>query len=486
MGLKMEPPHRFICSITLEPMQQPMLCHICGNNFEEAAILAVLDDGRPCPMCRNFLTRENLVPNRALREEIQEWLQQARCPRPAETSEGEVFVPVAEPQTALFVGKTGSGKSKTINTIAGRAVARSIASGQGVTQGPKVAFCGTLREGDMESAVKMVDSKGLFDPSARNEETLTHLTQFLLEGVAGVDMIVHVVKLERLLADEIETPLCILHGLASDERERARLARRYRIIVTHCDTHDDDDEVDDDEAGEEQAGHPEARSIEQVHAEFRGSLKQAFPLELEPAVDNCIFVENNRKFVSDFNDPSRLRRWFLNELGRCRENRAICYRPKLLMNVLEGSRTLLLGLCQQHLSPEALRGASESHIHAIIHFFRYIQSDRKWNSPRPTDHLPEIFVKHWNDLNRIGRDSVALEIAEQALELVQQAAREAVERAAQERATAAEQLERAQEQLRVAEADRARLRELVPVTSLASTSTVQAVAQLQQQGCNVL
>lgn len=443
--MKMDVPNRYLCPITFEPMQQPTLHTTCSNNFEETAILAVLDDGRSCPLCRDPLTRGNLVLNRALREQIQEWLHQVWQPQPV--GEGEVLVAVAEPRCALFIGKMGSGKSKTINTIVGREVTVARASAQGVTQGPVVAFNGILREGGMESAVKIVDSKGLFDPSSRNEETLAHLTQMLLEGVAGVDMIVHVIKLGRLDDNEIETPNCILHGLATDNGERARLARRYRIVVTHCDSHADD-------LTEEQA--------RDLRAEFRGALRQTFPLELEPAVENCLFVENNLRLNSDFNNPNEICRWFLNQLGTCRENRAIAYRPKLLTDVLEGSRASLHELCMQQLSPEALRDVSENNLHAIIQFFRFVQTVGKWHSPRPTDQLPQTFVAQWNALNRVGRDSVALEIAEQALVLLQRAAQAAVDRAALERQKkeqeAAERLaqaERALDELQ-AEADRLR------------------------------
>lgn len=78
--LKMKRPDRHLCPFWLQPMQRPMQCNHCGENFEEAAILQWLADAgrpRPCHNCGNDLIAENLVPNRSLREEIQLWPNEA-------------------------------------------------------------------------------------------------------------------------------------------------------------------------------------------------------------------------------------------------------------------------------------------------------------------------------------------------------------------------------------------------------------------------
>jgi hypothetical protein len=56
--------------------------------------------------------------------------------------------------------------------------------------------------------------------------------------VDGFDAVSHVLKIGRLDEAEIKMPCAcvILKGLASDPNERAQLAERCKIIVTHCDS----------------------------------------------------------------------------------------------------------------------------------------------------------------------------------------------------------------------------------------------------------
>ncbi|GAB4844492.1 hypothetical protein Ancab_037870 [Ancistrocladus abbreviatus] len=69
-------PSYFICPIFQEIMQDP---HIAADGFtyEAEALKGWLDSGHhTSPMTNLTLTHQNLVPNRALRSAIQEWLQQ--------------------------------------------------------------------------------------------------------------------------------------------------------------------------------------------------------------------------------------------------------------------------------------------------------------------------------------------------------------------------------------------------------------------------
>ncbi|KAM7260888.1 hypothetical protein ACFE04_026363 [Oxalis oulophora] len=70
------PPHYFICPIFQEVMQDP---HVAADGFtyEAEALKGWLDSGHETsPMTNLKLAHNNLVPNRALRSAIQEWLQE--------------------------------------------------------------------------------------------------------------------------------------------------------------------------------------------------------------------------------------------------------------------------------------------------------------------------------------------------------------------------------------------------------------------------
>jgi hypothetical protein len=62
----------FICPLTKEVMQEPMVsCY--GTNFEKAAILKWLNEGNElCPITGNQLRPSNLVTNTKLKQEIQQ------------------------------------------------------------------------------------------------------------------------------------------------------------------------------------------------------------------------------------------------------------------------------------------------------------------------------------------------------------------------------------------------------------------------------
>jgi len=111
---------------------------------------------------------------------------------------------------AVFIGKFGVGKSRTINSIAGRKVCVTSNSAKGVTQSPSIAFDEML----LNHRVQLIDAPGLFDPAKSNEETLMQLTQMLQQKIDGLDAVFHVIRMGRLDESEIMMPLIILEGLA--------------------------------------------------------------------------------------------------------------------------------------------------------------------------------------------------------------------------------------------------------------------------------
>lgn len=67
-----EPPEHFICPITQTVMRQPVKdCH--GHTFEAIAIVRWLSFKHCCPINRRLLWPDQLHPNTALQQEIEEW-----------------------------------------------------------------------------------------------------------------------------------------------------------------------------------------------------------------------------------------------------------------------------------------------------------------------------------------------------------------------------------------------------------------------------
>jgi hypothetical protein len=67
------PPEEFLCSLTKELMQDPLVSRY-GYHFERKAIVQWLSDGNPyCPMTGNPLRISNLVSDKTLQWKIQYW-----------------------------------------------------------------------------------------------------------------------------------------------------------------------------------------------------------------------------------------------------------------------------------------------------------------------------------------------------------------------------------------------------------------------------
>lgn len=75
-------PSEFICPITLEVMIHPLMSR-CGHNFERHAILEWISNGNGgCPLTRQPMALEDLIPNKRLETQIAMWIWQNCLPRP--------------------------------------------------------------------------------------------------------------------------------------------------------------------------------------------------------------------------------------------------------------------------------------------------------------------------------------------------------------------------------------------------------------------
>ena len=323
-------PKRFICPITQETMNEPYLCIPCGNNFEGSALRGLGSD-KSCPICGvKFNDEKEFRSNTSLREEIRDWFDRNSDLISSQTPLCGVFVgklfikfgKLTNLDSDLFVGKFGTGKGRTINTIVGSRVVESRASAKGVTLFPSVAFEGPLNN----QQVRLIDAPGLFDPEKSNEDTLQQLTLMLRQTVSGIDCIFHVIRMGRLDDSDLQMPRLLLDGLAVDAKERAKLAKRYKIIVTHCDSSDDNGVNDTEED-------IDATVSEQIAA-FRAVMAHTFPEDLFDSVLHAIFIENNTRMKSPYNKPQELRARIVNDMICCREFKASCFIPKLLTDVV--------------------------------------------------------------------------------------------------------------------------------------------------------
>eukprot|EP00667_Euglena_gracilis_P002990 EG_transcript_2996 len=95
-------PERYLCPITTEVMQDPVMDQH-GHNFERAAIVEWLSRSAECPLGREELHAAALYPNLALKEEIAEWLDRRHplsAPEaPAPTATSLPVAPLEDPET---------------------------------------------------------------------------------------------------------------------------------------------------------------------------------------------------------------------------------------------------------------------------------------------------------------------------------------------------------------------------------------------------
>jgi hypothetical protein len=216
----------------------------------------------------------------------------------------------------------------------------------------------------------------------------------LREEILGFDTIFHVVRMGRLEENDKKLPRLVFETLMTPKSDREELLKRYRLLVTHCDSSDDD-----------------GISAVEAMAQFRGQLIETLPEEFRDV--DIIFVKNNARCKSDYNGARRIRREIVHgHLVPCRENRSVVYVPPRLSDILEDEAKLRENM-EQTMGCTALRKLDLADVLATEHFFRFVVKSGKWQEPRGTG-LPA-----WKALHIAGRDRIAVEFAENCLPILQ-------------------------------------------------------------------
>lgn len=404
-----------MCPITLEILQDPLMCTSCTTSFSLTAILQHLQRRGVCPICRADLVQgRSLVPNRALAQALpymQGVVRQAEhgeyAARQAES--GMAFV-YEEPFKMFFTGSFGAGKSTAINMLVdptGASVVSQEGDGaRGQTQNVQLVFpadgnAGTLMHHGRPVQVQVFDSPGFGDPDRSESDLMRELSRATLHVAQGIDAIIHVLKKGRMTNGDRNLPELLLSGLAHNDEHRRELASRWVFLVTHD---------------------SQRRATDMVTLEqFRGEMKAFFPEILHEAIDRCMFVENGQGATrSPYGDAEANKNKLLDHIAQARRVYHRVYRSPELDEMIAGIfREMLVRWEDVSASFPNMEAHELSSL--LQHFKAVVRANRFLEMSSATVSNQE-FCNYWNNMNLATRDHIAGRFTRDVLNAVEQAA----------------------------------------------------------------
>eukprot|EP01012_Entosiphon_sulcatum_P045935 TRINITY_DN6148_c0_g1_i2.p1 TRINITY_DN6148_c0_g1~~TRINITY_DN6148_c0_g1_i2.p1 ORF type:complete len:178 (+),score=25.28 TRINITY_DN6148_c0_g1_i2:768-1301(+) len=144
-------------------------------------------------------------------------------------------------------------------------------------------------------------------------------------------------------------------------------------------------------------------------------MRVVFPEELGPSVDRAIFIENNQRVRSEYNDINNIRHKVLEEMKICRSYFHQAYRPPAFDDIVAKSLASAQASFSQHCDVNFFNSLSIGRRHQLLAFFQSVHEGGRWVAVRPTDNLPVAFTQAWNALPLAARDKIAMEATSAAL-----------------------------------------------------------------------
>jgi hypothetical protein len=218
------------------------------------------------------------------------------------------------------------------------------------------------------------------------------------------DTIFHVVRMGRLEENDKKLPRLVFETLMTPKSDREELLKRYRLLVTHCDSSDDD-----------------GISAVEAMAQFRGQLIETLPekssvtltlfsLKIMPGASQTITMPG--AFVARL----YMATWYLAvRIGRLFTFPRVCPTSWKMRQISYGRRWN--GPWDVQLSASLTLQMYFTSVATRAFFFRFVVKSGKWQEPRGTG-LPADFVQAWKALHIAGRDRIGVEFAEHCLPIL--------------------------------------------------------------------
>lgn len=254
--------------------------------------------------------------------------------------------------------------------------------------------------------IDLIDTPGFGDPEKPDGDTLRALSRATVDIAEGVDVFLHIVKMDRMNDMDRNLPEILLTGLADDDETRQEMAARYLFVVTHADS---------------SRGPADPAKLDQ----FKGEMRAFFPEILHSAVQNAIFVEHGPKLGSSpYGDAVVNRDLILDHAMDMRQVHHRVFKSKKLDAIIQKGFATAMNMWKTDMGFDGQRGRSikAEELGGLLNFFNQVIQQKKWIHMTEEHACCTRFRGGWNNMNRAVRDEVAVQVAKSVIQEVQVAA----------------------------------------------------------------